>query len=65
MVANAEIAERKTVILLLVIAKMAAMKKVLSPNSETRMTLNASTNPCKNPWCSVPLLNPIKNERGE
>ena len=49
MVANAEIAERKTVILLLVIAKMAAMKKVLSPNSETRITLNASTNPCKNP----------------
>ena len=49
MVANAEIAERKTVILLLVIAKMAAMKKVLSPNSETRTTLKASTNPCKNP----------------
>ena len=49
MVANAEIAERKTVILLLVIAKMAGRKQVLAPNSETRITLNASTNPCKNP----------------
>ena len=38
MTARAAMAARKTVSLLLRMARMAAMKKVLSPSSETRMT---------------------------
>lgn len=53
--ANALIAAKKTVSLLLVIAMMAAMKKVLSPISETIITDKDSTKPCKNPTCLVTL----------
>ena len=38
-----------TVSLLLLMARIAAMKKVLSPISETRITDKDSTNPCRKP----------------
>ena len=51
--ARAEMAPRKTVSLLEVMAMMAAMKKVLSPNSETKITDSDSTKPCRKPACFV------------
>ena len=54
MSARADMAARKTVSLFEVIAIMAAMKKVLSPSSETRMTERASTKPCRNPLWRLP-----------
>ena len=55
MTARAEMAARNTVSLLLDMARMAAMKKVLSPSSDTRITDRDSTKPWRKPLCSVKL----------
>ncbi len=56
MSASADMAARKTVSLSQVMAMMAAMKKVLSPISETRMTDSASTKPWRKPAWRVALV---------
>ena len=50
-----------TVSLLLLMARIAAMKKVLSPISETRITDRDSTKPCKKPKKNNKLLSQIQN----
>ena len=47
MINIADMAARKTVYRECLIAIMAAMKKVLSPSSETMITDKEATNPCK------------------
>lgn len=49
MSAKADIAPPKTINLGCLIAIMAAMKNVLSPISETKMTLRLATKACKKP----------------
>lgn len=51
--AKADIAPTKTISLGCLIAIIAAMKNVLSPISETRMTLRLATKACKNPTFST------------
>lgn len=51
--ASADIAPPKTISLGCLIAIIAAMKKVLSPISETKMTLRLATKACRNPTFSM------------
>lgn len=54
--ANADIAPIKTIIRGCLIAIIAAIKKVLSPNSDTTITDNDATNACKKLTSKLLLL---------